>query len=97
MSEVIKLPNRYGYDVHLEHIDGDKYLFDGDNDAFEYHRVIFDKEPSKPHAVDPSGGPYLSLGYVVGDKTVTQIEFEKGTGYIVTLKPLHNESDRTEG
>lgn len=94
----IKLPNRYGYNVFLKHIDGDNWLFNGDQDAFEYHRVIFTEDHNKPKAVDPSGGPYLSIGYVVdGDKTVTNITFEKGMGYIVELKPLHgDETDRTE-
>ena len=92
-KRMIQLPNRYGYDVHLEQIEGDQYLFDGDNNAFEYHRVIFEKSPDEIHAVDPSGGPYLSIGYVVGKQTVTKIVHEKGKGYIVTLKPLHNEAD----
>lgn len=95
----IKLPNRYGYNVFLKHVDGDNWLFDGDNDAFEYHRLIYEHgEDKKIHAVDPSGGPYLSIGYIVdGDKAVTNITFEKGMGYVVELKPLHGDAtDRTE-
>lgn len=95
-KKIIQLYNRYGLDVHLEELEDDKWIFTGEDDAFEYHRVIFEKGHKELHAVDPSGGPYLCIGYVVEDKTVTSIKQDKEKGYIVTLKPLHNDSNRTE-
>ena len=90
----INLPNRYGEHVYLEQDDNGDWWFTSDDKSFAYHRVIFSEGSSdKIHAVDPSGGPFLCIGYIVGDKTVTDIEFIKDKGYKVTLKPLHGETD----
>lgn len=89
----IDLPNRYREHIYLEQDDNGDWWLAGDGNALAYHRVIFSEgSHDKIHAVDPSGGPYLCIGYVVGDKTVTDIEFIKDKGYKVTLKPLHNET-----
>ena len=89
----IDLPNRYREHIYLEQDDNGDWWLGGDGNALAYHRVIFSEgSHDKIHAVDPSGGPFLCIGYVVGDKTVTDIEFIKDKGYKVTLKPLHNET-----
>ena len=86
----IDLPNRYREKVYLEQDDNGDWWFTGDGKALDYHRVIFSEDGShKIHAVDPSGGPYLCIGYVADNKTVTNIEFIKGKGYKVTLEDLH--------
>lgn len=90
----IDLPNRYREHVYLEQDDNGDWWLAGDGNALAYHSVIFSEDGSrKIHAVDPSGGPFLCIGYVVGDKTITDIEFIKDKGYKVTLKPLHSETD----
>ena len=92
-KERIDLPNRYREHIYLEQDDNGDWWLTGDGNALAYHRVIFSEDGShKIHAIDPSGGPFLCIGYVVGDKTVTDIEFIKDKGYKVTLKPLHNET-----
>lgn len=89
----IDLPNRYREKVYLEQDDNGDWWFTGDDKSFAYHRVIFSEDGSrKIHAVDPSGGPYLCIGYVIDNKTVTNIEFIKDKGYKVTLKDLHDET-----
>ena len=90
----IDLPNRYREHVYLEQDDNGDWWFTGEEGAFAYHRVIFSEgDDHKIHAVDPSGGPFLCVGYIIGDKTVTNIEDIAGKGYKVTLKNLHNETD----
>ena len=88
----IDLPNRYGDHVYLEQDDSADWWFRGD---FTYLREIYDVDNNhrRIKAVDPSGGPFLCIGYIIGDKTVTNIEFVENKGYKVTLKNLHGETN----
>lgn len=57
----IKLYNRYGENIYLEQIEEYKYVLKGNTD---WCRVIFsDKDMKDINAIDPSGGPYMSIGY----------------------------------
>lgn len=85
----IDLPNRYGDSVYLEQDKENNWWLVGDKSAFLSHRVIYSNDDHKIRAVDPSGGPFLCVGYIVNNKTVTNIEFIKGKGYKVTLEDLH--------
>lgn len=81
-TEKIFLPNRYGSKIWLEPKEDNKWLLNGEDNESSYMRVI--GYPDKIEAIDPSGGPFISLGYQVGDKIVTKIEFD--SGYILTLE-----------
>ena len=90
----IDLPNRYREHIYLEQDDNNDWWLAGDGSALYYHRVIYgENNDGKIRAVDPSGGPFLCIGYIVGDKTITNIEFIKGKGYKITLKNLRGETD----
>ena len=99
-KSVINLYNRYGDKVWLEHQKDKEWLLKfGAKNQSSYMRIIYDVQEDGTHlikAVDPSGGPFLCIGYVAEGKTVTKIEAIKDRGYVVTLEDLHkNETDRT--
>lgn len=86
----IDLPNRYGDHVYLEQDNNGDWWFTGDDKAFTWHRVVLSESSrDKIRAVDPPGGPFLCIGYIAGDKTVTNIELIEGKGFKVTLEDLH--------
>ena len=89
----INLYNRYGDKVYLEYLKDNKWVLKfGSENQSSYCRVIYNVKEDDTrtiNAVDPSGGPYLCVGYVVEKKTVTKIEESKGEGFIFTLEPLH--------
>jgi hypothetical protein len=58
----IPLFNRYGNEVYLEHKEGSIYYLRGDKEALMAVGVTFDGSPNNIKAVDPSGGPYISIG-----------------------------------
>lgn len=78
--QTILLPNRYGDRNYL-------LLRDVTDGVYTYElrlqealgtRWLFETNPHDVYAVDPSGGPFLSLGYklTVGDKTLSLIEID---------------------
>lgn len=81
--EKISLPNRYGDDVYLEHVN-DNYWELHCND---YYRVIYDEDYTAIKAIDPSGGPFLAVD--------TKIQNKKITG-IMPGKVLILEDDKTD-
>lgn len=84
MNEQINLYNRYGENIYLEHIKDNDWLLKGQDLSFM--RVIFDGEGfTKIHAIDPSGGPYLSVGSKVHNQIISDIVDSK-KGFIITLK-----------
>ena len=58
----IPLFNRYGSKVFLEHKEGNVYYLRGDEDALMAVGVTFNDNPNNLTAVDPVGGPYISVG-----------------------------------
>lgn len=89
----IKLFNRHGYSVTLNQIKDNDYLISGDKDAFYYFRVIYDEKNKNVKAVDPSGGPFISVGFEVNNQVVDKITFVKGKGYVATLKDKIDETN----
>lgn len=62
---IIKLRNRYNDNVELELVDEKENTYKFNYPGFL--RVIYsDAEFSKVEAIDPSGGPYLSIGGTYG-------------------------------
>ena len=58
----IPLFNRYGSKVFLEHKKDNIYYLRGDEDALIAVGVTFNDNPNNIIAVDPAGGPYISVG-----------------------------------
>lgn len=81
----IELKSRYG-DIHiLEKIEDKKYKFlPSDN----YMRCGLTEDKNKYHFVDPSGGPFISVGSILPEvnSKVKDIEFIEGMGTVITFE-----------
>jgi hypothetical protein len=81
----IELKSRYG-DIHiLEKIEDKKYKFlPSDN----YMRCGLTEDKNKYHFVDPSGGPFISVGSILPEvnSKVKDIEFIEGIGTVITFE-----------
>lgn len=83
----IPLFNRYGSKVFLEHKENNIYYLRGDEDALMAVGVTFDGNPDNITAVDPSGGPYISVGTeIIKGYIIESIEFIKGEGFKIKFK-----------
>ena len=76
--ETIILPARYGYVHKLEQIDNtSNWILKFDPKCCGTYRIIgFDGQKvlkGRCFAVDPEGGPFLSVGMKIGDKTIKSI------------------------
>ena len=58
----IPLFNRYRSKVYLEHKENNVYYLKGDEEALMAVGVTFNGNPDNITAVDPAGGPYISVG-----------------------------------
>lgn len=68
---MIKLFNRDGLNLWLEHVEENFYMLKSDEKSkwgLEYLRVGLEDGGNKYSFVDPSGGPFLSVGYELKDK-----------------------------
>lgn len=79
MCKKIKLPNRCGYDVNLIKTAKDKYRLEFSG----VYRII--GELNNIQAVDPDGGPYISINSLINNQKVEKIEEIPGLGVIITL------------
>ena len=80
----ITLPNRYGLDIFLVHLQDGFYLLKGDLD---YLSVIgMNEETKNVVSVDPSGVPFISAGYAPKNGLiVTKISFDNNN-YLIELR-----------
>ena len=80
----ITLPNRYGLDIFLEYLQDEIYLLKGD---LNFLSVIgMNEETKNVVAVDPSGGPFISVGFVPKNGLiVTKINFDNNN-YLIELR-----------
>lgn len=80
----IKLKSRYNDIYHLTPINDTDYKFEGDAG---YMRVGYNGkiDSSEIKFIDPSGGPMLQVGDLVGNKKIEKIEIVD-TDYVITLK-----------
>ena len=84
--EKIKLDNRYNASIWLEHIDEDLWqLKCEDSKDLQYMRFIYEEDNKSIYAIDPSGGPFLSIGTVVGFEEKYIIDEIFPNGYIIKL------------
>lgn len=92
IENILKLYNRYGDNVYLEHLEGDEWILRGS----EHTRIIFDKDPNDIKAIDPSGGPFLAEGKTLTrhKKKIVSISFKEGRGFVLKLKDL-DETDKS--
>ena len=82
----IPLFNRHRSKVYLEHREGNVYYLKGDEDALMAVGVTFNGNPNNITAVDPSGGPYISIGSeIIKDYIVESIESTK-EGFKIKFK-----------
>ena len=85
-SNKIELYNRYHSDVYLEQIENNAWKLSGDDNALHWIRVGYSDKEDTIAFIDPSGGPFLSVGGKVEGKTISEIKHQKGLGFILTLK-----------
>lgn len=67
--------------------DGRTYKFEGDERWIRYG--WHEDDPQSLTMVDPSGGPYISLGFRIGDREVTRI-YRKEDGYYFTTQEVQH-------
>lgn len=79
----INLYNRYGSKIYLENVENSTYILKGDTD---YVSVICEDEKTKNVvAIDPSGGPFISIGFKpIKNLIVTKIKTDNNN-YLVEL------------
>lgn len=77
--------NRYGMKVSLEKVSPNQYKLKCEDEII---RCIFEEDNTTIKAVDPSGGPFLSVGsFVSTGVMITEIKHSiKHQGFILTLK-----------
>lgn len=74
----IPLFNRYGSKVFLEHKENNIYYLRGDEEVLMAVGVTFDGNPNNIIAIDPAGGPYISVGSeIIKGYIIESIEFTK--------------------
>lgn len=71
-ERTIKIKNRYNDTIVLRNIEDCKYILENT----DYYRVIYDPETDEIKAVDPSGGPFLTVGFKIPNtnKEIVNIE-----------------------
>ena len=66
ISEKVKLYNRYGDDVNIEFIGKNEFVLNspliGGEDSCQASYEKLPKDEIKYYSIDPSGGPFISLG-----------------------------------
>lgn len=77
--KTINLSARYGWHHKLEQIAGDCWKLVIDPKAPQSYRCIgfkdtnFNERPCKIEAIDPDGGPFISVGSIIENYTVETI------------------------
>lgn len=82
--------NRYGDEYHWEKLNENEYRFVMTGKSLEYGRVGGKEgqdgiDMSDLGFFDPSGGPFIGIGSIVEDKTVSHIHHD-GEYYIVSVE-----------
>ena len=83
----IKLDNRYSANIWLEHIDKDLWELKSQKpEDLQYMRIIFEDDNKSVYAVDPSGGPFLSINTIVGFEEKYMVKEIFKNGFILRLE-----------
>jgi hypothetical protein len=92
--KTIQLNARYGYIHSLNHIGNDLWIFQSDPKSYGTYRVIgFEGEHeigNYVYALDPEGGPFLSVGDKIKDYTIKSIT---QNGIFELIKDNENENN----
>lgn len=86
----IKLSNRYNANLWLEHIDKDLWQLKSKNVSdLSYMRIGYEEDNKIINFIDPSGGPFLSIGSEIKNINETyKIEEIFPNGYILRLSVI---------
>ena len=82
----IPLFNRYRSKVFLEHKENNIYYLRGDEEALMAVGVTFDGYPDNITAVDPAGGPYISVGSTIAKGYVVESIESTKEGFRIKFK-----------
>lgn len=63
------LSNRDGFEVYLELISGNMWKLHSP----DYYRLIYNEDGTGIQAIDPPGGPFLSVGTKIQNRQITGI------------------------
>lgn len=80
----IKLPNRDGAELYLIN-NGDYWKIEGPELYTSYLRII-GNFPDNIRAIDPPGGPFMSIGDIYSNKKIIKFEWEEGIGVKIYLE-----------
>lgn len=81
MSEIINLKTRYHTKNYLEQYQGNTYILRTESPYIRAGSTNDGKE-----FVDPSGGPMLVVGDMVGNRKISSIGFLKDVGTLITFE-----------
>lgn len=79
MKKIISLQylNRYNSNIYLSQVKDKTYKLDStDKDDLQYLRIIYNNDKSI-YAVDPSGGPFLSIDSKIENNIISKIIYQK--------------------
>lgn len=83
----IKLDNRDGVNLYLVN-KGDYWKLEGPELYTSYLRII--GYPDSIKAIDPPGGPFMSIGDVHSGKKIMDFKWEEGVGVKIYLEDETN-------
>ena len=86
--EKIELKARYGYTHSLNHLKDNLWVFQPDPKSTGIYRII--GELGNIQALDPEGGPFLSVGDKIGNYTIKSIT---QNGIFELIKDNENENN----
>ena len=82
------MKNRYGDEYWWTQLSADEYLFEMTGSSLEYCRYGGHEggglDTNNLGMFDPSGGPYIAVGTVIQDRTITHIR-KTPEGFVVTV------------
>jgi hypothetical protein len=89
----IKFYNRDGSEVWIEKVgeEGWWQLRIKPDQLFSYTRLLYEDEEQGIYAVDPPGGPFLSVGMKIEERYMTEEIKNTSMGIFLRLKPLYIE------
>lgn len=82
----IPLFNRYGYKLFLIQKENNIYYLVGEKEALMAIGVTFNGNPNNITAIDPAGGPYISVGSEIIEGYVVESIISTKEGFKIKFK-----------